>query len=61
MTHCVLFEFSVILFDIKNSPSEYQRAIDVVFGDLYQKGVLCFVDDIVIFSQRLFQVSQSAY
>ena len=47
------FEFNVLPFGIKNSPSEYQRAMDLIFGDLYGKGVLCYVDDIVIYARTL--------
>ena len=44
------YEFNVLPFGIKNSPSECQRAVDIIFGDLYTKGVLTYIDDIVIFT-----------
>ena len=44
------FEFNVLPFGIKNSPSEYQRAMDIILGDKYAQGVLCYVDDIVIYA-----------
>jgi hypothetical protein len=50
ITHKGTFEFEVLPFGIKNSPGEFQRAMDTVFGDLYRKGVLCYVDDIVIYA-----------
>lgn len=48
ITHKGTFEFNVLPFGIKNSPGEFQRAMDIVFSDLYNKGVLCYIDDIVI-------------
>eukprot|EP01071_Lankesteria_metandrocarpae_P012034 Lankesteria_metandrocarpae@DN5486_c0_g2_i3.p1 len=44
------YEFTVLPFGIKNSPSEFQRAMDLILGDLYYRGVLCYIDDIVIYS-----------
>lgn len=53
VTHKGTFEFQVVPFGIKNSPGEYQRAMDLVFSDLYNKGVLCYIDDIVISADSL--------
>ena len=50
LTHRGLFEYNVLPFGIKNSPGEFQRAMDRLFGDLYYKGVLCYIDDIVIYT-----------
>lgn len=50
ITHKGTFEYNVFPFGIKNSPREFQRAMDIVLGDLYNKGVLCYIDDIVIFA-----------
>ena len=50
VTHKGTFEFNVIPFGIKNSPGEFQRAMDIIFGDLYSKGVLCYIDDLVIYA-----------
>ena len=52
VTHKGSFEFQVVPFGIKNSPGEYQRAMDLIFGDLYCKGVLCYIDDITIYSDE---------
>eukprot|EP01071_Lankesteria_metandrocarpae_P013289 Lankesteria_metandrocarpae@DN6986_c0_g1_i1.p1 len=49
LTHRGSFEFNVLPFGIKNSPTEFQRAMDAMFGDLCHKGVLCYIDDIVIY------------
>jgi len=53
VTHRGMYEFTVLPFGLKNSPSEYQRAMDIAFGDLYDKGVLCYIDDIVIFGNTI--------
>ena len=45
-----MFEFKVFPFGIKNSPGIFQRAIDLIFGDLYGCGVLTCIDDIIIFT-----------
>ena len=50
ITHKGTYEFNVVPFGIRNSPGEFQRAIDCVLGDLYGSGVLCYVDDIVIYA-----------
>ena len=47
------YQFNVLPFGIKNAPSEFQRAMDVVLSHLYQKGVLTYIDDIVIFTDTL--------
>lgn len=44
------FEFTVLPFGIKNSPAEFQRIMDSIFGDLYTNGVSIYFDDIVIFA-----------
>src|SRR5262249_40475336 len=50
VTHKGIFEFQVLPFGIRNSPGIFQRAMDGIFGDLYDKGVLTYVDDIIIFT-----------
>ena len=52
VTHKGSFEFNVVPFGIKNSPGEYQRAMDLIFGTLYGAGVLCYIDDIVIYANE---------
>ena len=49
-THKGMFEFEVLPFGIKNSPGVFQRAMDLIFGDLYGRGVLTYIDDIIIFN-----------
>ncbi|EZG42850.1 Gag-pol polyprotein, partial [Gregarina niphandrodes] len=43
-----LFEFNVIPFGIKNSPAEFQRAMDSCFAPLLGDNAFCYIDDIVI-------------
>nr|ABV45229.1 unknown [Ascogregarina taiwanensis] len=50
LTHRGAFEFRVLLFGVKNSPSEFQRMMDGVLSEFYNKGVLCYIDDIIIFA-----------
>ena len=50
LTHFGNYEFNVIPFGIKNSPGEFQRAMDNLFGDMYYEGLLCYIDDIVVYS-----------
>ena len=49
VTHRGSFEFNVLPFGVRNSPSEFQRLMDLALNDLYPLGILCYVDDIVIF------------
>ena len=53
ITHKGMFEFNVLPFGIKNSPAAFQRAMDTVFGDLFGQGILCYVDDIVIYANTI--------
>ena len=53
LTHRGAFEYNVIPFGICNSPGEFQRAMDALLSDLYYQGVLCYIDDIVIYSNTL--------
>ncbi|EZG42664.1 putative enzymatic polyprotein [Gregarina niphandrodes] len=43
-----LFEFNVIPFGVKNSPAEFQRAMDACFEPLLGDDAFCYMDDIVI-------------
>ena len=48
-----IYEFNVLPFGIKNSPGEYQRAMDAAFSGILGDGVFCYVDDIVIYANIL--------
>jgi hypothetical protein len=50
LTHVGQFEFEVLPFGIKNSPSEFQRAVDSTFSDFYHEGVFIYIDDIAMAS-----------
>ena len=38
----------VMFFGETNAPSVFQRYVDLAIGDLYDQGVECYIDDIVI-------------
>jgi RNase H-like domain found in reverse transcriptase/Reverse transcriptase (RNA-dependent DNA polymerase)/Integrase zinc binding domain/Integrase core domain len=44
-----LYEFEVMPFGLTNAPATFQRAMDLLFSDQYNKGVSVFLDDILIF------------
>jgi transposase InsO family protein len=50
VTHKGTYEFLVLPFGMKNSPAEFQRMMDRILGDIYNKGIICYIDDIVIYS-----------
>lgn len=51
-----LFEFNVVPFRIKNSPSEFQRAMDTCFVTILGPNVCCYIDDAVICGDTLCEV-----
>ena len=53
ITHKGLYEFNILPFGLKVSPGIFQRAIDSTLGHLEHKGVLCYLDDIVVYSDDL--------
>ena len=40
---------NVMFFGETNAPSVFQRFVDLAIGDLYGKGVDCYIDDIVVY------------
>ena len=50
ITHLGLYEFNVLPFGMKNSPGEFQWMSDHIWGHLYNQGVKCYIDDIVIYT-----------
>lgn len=42
------FEFNVVPFGIKNSPSEFQRAMDMAFAPILGDQAFVYIDDIVL-------------
>ena len=47
------YEFVRMPFGLKNAPSTFQRVMDHILGDLQGKRVLCYMDDIIVFSTSL--------
>lgn len=52
-----LFEFNVLPFGIKNSPSEFQRLMDTVLDSIRHKNVTWYIDDIVIYGNTYDEVT----
>lgn len=48
-----LYEFLVTPFGLKNSPSAFQRLMNTVLGAYLDDFCVCYVDDLVIFSENM--------
>lgn len=48
-----LFEFNVVSFGLCNSPSTFQRLMDVVLADLQWTTCLVYLDNIIMFGRTL--------
>jgi hypothetical protein len=46
-----LYEYRVIPFRLCNAPSTFQSMINGIFCDLLDKGVIAYLDDILIYSE----------
>ena len=48
-----LYEFNVVPFGLANSPATFIRLMNRIFGDLYDRCVIAYVDDIIIYSKTV--------
>ena len=44
------YHFTVMPFGLKNAPATFQRMMDVVFSGMKWKGLMVYMDDIVVYS-----------
>jgi transposase InsO family protein len=51
-----LFQFRVMPFGLCNAPATFQRCMEAIFGDLHWKGVLIYLDDILIHASTVIRV-----
>lgn len=50
-THIGKYQFKVLPFGLTNAPSVFQTAMNALFSDMLHKGVLIYLDDILIYSK----------
>jgi Reverse transcriptase (RNA-dependent DNA polymerase) len=48
--HVGIFRFKRMPFGLRNAPSTFQRAMDVILSGLRWQKCLCYLDDIIVFS-----------
>jgi hypothetical protein len=53
VTHESVYTFNRMPFGLKNAPMSFQMLMSQVFRGLHWKCVLCYIDDILIFSKNI--------
>ncbi len=48
-----MYQFTVMPFGLMTAPSMFQRMMNRVFFDLLDEGVLCYLDDLLIYSKTV--------
>ena len=43
-----LFQFRVMPFGLTNAPATFQRMMDEILGDMYWRGILVYLDDVLV-------------
>jgi hypothetical protein len=51
--HVGIFRFKRIPFGLRNAPSTFQRAMDVILSGVHWQKYLCYLDDIIVFSSSM--------
>jgi hypothetical protein len=50
ITHRGLFQFKRLPFGLRNAPAQFQRMMDAILGSLRWEAALCYIDDVLVFS-----------
>ncbi len=48
-----MFEFLVMPFGLSMAPGTFQRAMNTIFFDLLDEGVVCYLDDLLLYSKSV--------